>query len=111
MILGHVWNKGSVALLWHFTKWNVIFRHSASHDHGWLGMNMLALTKAADCLKYRVVLGMDTLIIAHIEVYLLGIAESFEFIWILDFRFADIGKQAFSLFGIFWYMGQNYTHH
>ena len=41
-------------------------------------MNMLALTKAADCLKYRVVLGMDTLIIAHIEVYLLGIVREFQ---------------------------------
>ena len=52
----------------------MIFRHSASHDHGWLGMNMLGLTKAAECLKYRVVLGMDT----HIEVYLLGIVREFQ---------------------------------
>ena len=56
----------------------MIFRHSASHDHGWLGMNKLGLTKAADCLKYRVVLGIDTLIIAHIEVYLLGIVREFQ---------------------------------
>ena len=41
-------------------------------------MNMLGLTKAADCLKYRVVLGIDTLIIAHIEVYLLGILREFQ---------------------------------
>ena len=42
------------------------------------GMNMLRLTKAADCLKYSVVLGMDTLIIAHLEVYLLGIVREFQ---------------------------------
>lgn len=39
---------------------------------------MLRLTKAADCLKYSVVLGMDTLIIAHLEVYLLGILREFQ---------------------------------
>ena len=39
---------------------------------------MLGLTKAADCLKCIVVLGMEELIIAHLEVYLLGIVREFQ---------------------------------